>query len=181
MPNTRYRATPQNPNRRSTARVGRNNRSQTVTLPLEFRFNKNVRGLHPPKAQARGTDAQAHGRVRRTASGLEGIQGPSWRMLLIRLEPAERPECAGAMTALGPQHRHPHVVLWFAGSAKARLHPEEQPRRSAVSAVMGRFPFTSSLMRFGDASMSAAVSWRALMPWASLKSSAGPRQVNLVE
>ncbi|MFO1228010.1 antitoxin [Roseateles sp.] len=34
------------PNRRPTARVGRNNRSQTVTLPLEFRFNKNVREVY---------------------------------------------------------------------------------------------------------------------------------------
>lgn len=36
-------AKPQIPNHRPTARVGWNNRSQTVTMPLEFRFPQSVR------------------------------------------------------------------------------------------------------------------------------------------
>lgn len=36
-------ATRSTPNPRSTARVGWNNRSQTVTMPLEFRFPESVR------------------------------------------------------------------------------------------------------------------------------------------
>jgi hypothetical protein len=42
-------------------------------------------------------------------------------------------------------------------------------KRSAVSALMGRCPFTNSLMRLGD-TISAA-SWRALMPIGFMKSS----------
>lgn len=38
-----YMAKPQTPNHRPTARVGWNNRSQTVTMPLEFRFPQSVR------------------------------------------------------------------------------------------------------------------------------------------
>ena len=36
-------ATHKNPTPRPTARVGWNNRSQTVTMPLEFRFPESVR------------------------------------------------------------------------------------------------------------------------------------------
>ena len=36
-------ATQQTPDPRPTARVGWNNRSQTVTMPLEFRFAESVR------------------------------------------------------------------------------------------------------------------------------------------
>ena len=38
-----YMATQQTPDQRPTARVGWNNRSQTVTMPLEFRFPDTVR------------------------------------------------------------------------------------------------------------------------------------------
>lgn len=48
--------------------------------------------------------------------------------------------------------------------------PKKIPSRSAVSAVMGRWPFTSSLIRLGETPMSAA-SWRALIPMGFMKSS----------
>jgi hypothetical protein len=51
-----------------------------------------------------------------------------------------------------------------------RPEPKNIPSRSAVSAVMGRSPFTNSLILLGETSMSAA-SWRALMPMGFLKSS----------
>jgi hypothetical protein len=41
--------------------------------------------------------------------------------------------------------------------------PKNNPSRSAVSAVMARWPLTSSLILLGETSMPAA-SWRALMP-----------------
>ncbi len=39
-------ATQQTPNPRPTARVGWNNRTQTVTMPLEFRFPDTVREVY---------------------------------------------------------------------------------------------------------------------------------------
>jgi hypothetical protein len=48
--------------------------------------------------------------------------------------------------------------------------PKNNPSLSAVPAVTGRFPLTSSLILLGETSMSAA-SWRALMLMGFIKSS----------
>jgi antitoxin VapB len=42
----KHPTTPSSPTARSTARVGWNNRSQTVTMPLEYRFPDSVREVY---------------------------------------------------------------------------------------------------------------------------------------